>query len=323
MKKYITFLLCLIMLLSLVSCNETNDELDAQLSDDAENTTVQETPENTIVPDNKEDSVIDTVQNEQARQAYGMALRNEIKIYYPILDSMTPAETYFEGICVVEKGNPTRQTLIDMDKDGIKELILAYDGVFILLHFENDIVYATDFHLSSMETIYTDGSFSWSHTDDIFGYECGISRVSFVNGRKKVEELCRTEGDSNFFISGIQVTKKQYNDYLNNSERTPIAFTDFDITAFDTAFLYNNEWKAIKLASEYWGIKDGDFDPQGLRYRIICKREIDERWYEVSLYRFVYNSYYEHLEIATVNIETKEIKVTPYPDGRGETFHQV
>ena len=57
MKKYITFLLCLIMLLSLVSCNETNDELDAQLSDDAENTTVQETPENTIVPDNKEDSV--------------------------------------------------------------------------------------------------------------------------------------------------------------------------------------------------------------------------------------------------------------------------
>ena len=84
MKKYITFLLCLIMLLSLVSCNETNDELDAQLSDNAENTTVQETPENTIVPDNKEDSVIDTVQNEQARQAYGMALRNEIKIYYPL-----------------------------------------------------------------------------------------------------------------------------------------------------------------------------------------------------------------------------------------------
>ena len=326
MKKYITFLLCLIMLLSLVSCNETNDELDAQLSDDAENTTVQETPENTtvqetpentIVPDNKEDSVIDTVQNEQARQAYGMALRNEIKIYYPILDSMTPAETYFEGIYVVEKGNPTRQTLIDMDKDGIKELILAYDGVFILLHFENDIVYATDFHLSSMETIYTDGSFSWSHTDDIFGYECGISRVSFVNGRKKVEELCRTEGDSKFFISGIQVTKKQYNDYLNKSERTPIAFTAFDITAFDTAFLYNNEWKAIKLASEYWGIKDGDFDPQGLRYRIICKRKIDERWYEVSLYRFVYNSYYEHLEIATVDIETKEIKVTSYPDGKG------
>ena len=317
MKKYIAFLLCLIMLLSLVSCNETNDELDAQLSDDSENTTVQETPENTIVPDNKEDSVIDTVQNEQARQAYGMALRNEINIYYPILDSMIPAETYFERICGVEKGTPTAQELVDMDKDGIQELVLAYKDFYILLHLENDKVYGTDFHLSSMETIYTDGSFSWSHTDDIFGYECGISRVSLVNGIKKVEELCRAEGNSKFFISGIQVTKKQYNDYLNKSERTPIAFTAFDITAFDTAFLYNNEWKAIKLASEYWGIKDGDFDPQGLRYRIICKRKIDERWYEVSLYCFVYNSYYEHLEIATVNIETKEIKITKYPDGRG------
>ena len=317
MKKYIAFLLCLIMLLSLVSCNETNDELDAQLSDDAENTTVQETPKNTIVPDNKEDSVFDTVQNEQARQAYGMALRNEIKIYYPILDSMTPAETYFERICGVEKGNPTRQTLIDMDKDGVQELVLAYEYFYILLHFENGMVYGTDFDLNSMETMYTDGSFAWSHTDDIFGYECGISRFSFVNGLKKVEELCRAEENSKFFISGIQVTKKQYNDYLNKSERTPIAFTAFDITAFDTAFLYNNEWKAIKLASEYWGIKDGDFDPQGLRYRIICKRKIDERWYEVSLYRFVYNSYYEHLEIATVNIETKEIKITKYPDGRG------
>ena len=127
-----------------------------------------------------------------------------------------------------------------------------------------------------------------------------------------MEELCRAEGNSKFFISGVQVTKKQYDDYLNKRERTPIAFT-----AFDTAFLDSNELRAIELASEYWGIKDGDFDHQGLRYRIICKREIDERWYEVSLYRFVYNSYYEHLEIATVNIETKEIKVTPYPDGRG------
>ena len=75
---------------------------------------------------------------------------------------------------------------------------------------------------------------------------------------------------------------------------------------------------AEKLASEHWGIKDGYVDPEnGLRYRVVCKRKIDERWYEISLYRFVYNSYYEHLEIATVNIETKEIKVTPYPDGKG------
>ena len=313
MKKCIAFLMCLIALLSLVSCDEINNEADTQLSDDTENTTVQETMEDTTVPSNKEDSVIDTVQNEQARQAYGLALRNEIYVYYPLLNSATPYKTYFEGICGTEKGDPTRQALIDMDKDGIEELILAYDSFFIILHFDNDIVYGTDFDLESMATIYTDGSFSWSNNDDIFGYECGISRVSFINGIKKVEELCRTEGNSKFFISGVQVTKKQYEDYLNKNERTPIAFT-----AFDTTILDGNKLNAIKLASEYWGIKDGDFDPErGLRYRVICKRKIDERWYEVSLYHFVYNSYYEHLEIATVNIETKEIKITKYPDGRG------
>ena len=210
-----------------------------------------------------------------------------------------------------------QQALVDMDKDGIEELILAYDSFFILLHFENDKVYGTDFDFYSRETIYTDGSFSWSHTDDIFGYECGISRVSFVNGILKVEELCRTEGNSKFFIGGVQVTKDQHDDYLEESNRIPVKFTAFEMAIFENNENIN-ELKAIQLASEYWGIMDGEFDPQrGLRYRVICKRKIDEKWYEISLYRFVYNSYYEHLEIATVNIETKEIQVTPYPDGKG------
>ena len=133
MKKLVAVLMCLITLLSLVSCDEINNEADTQLSDDTENTTVQETMKDTTVPSNKEDSVIDTVQNEQARQAYGLALRNEIYVYYPLLYSATPHKTYFEGICGTEKGDPTRQALIDMDKDGIEELILAYDSFFIIL----------------------------------------------------------------------------------------------------------------------------------------------------------------------------------------------
>ena len=317
MRKIVAAALCLIMLLSLFSCNHNNGNItDLSDNDISDTTTTLFDEDRTDMGDKnteEQPSENESLQNQMALQAYGKAIRNEINVYYPLINSATPFETYFERIYGVEKCNPTRQTLIDMDKDGIKELILAYDGFFILLHFENDIVYATDFNFASMGTIYTDGSFSWSHTDDIFGYECGISRVSFVNGIKKVEELCRTEGDSKFFIGGVQVTKDKYYDFLDESERTPITFT-----TFDTDFLDGNELKAIKIASDYWGINDGDFDSErGLRYRVICKRKIDERWYEISLYRFVYNSYYEHLEIATVNIETKEIQVTPYPDGRG------
>ena len=313
MKKHLAFLLCLITLLSLFSCHANNNEPNTQSDENTESITVPKTEENPTKPDHKEDSVIDTVQNEQAKQAYGRAIRNEIKIYYPLINSPTPLESYFKQICGDQKGIPTRQALVDMDEDGIEELILAYEYFFIILHFENDKVYGTDLHLDAMGTIYTDGSFSWSNHDDIFGYECGISRISFANGIKKVEELCRTEGNSKFFIAGVQVTKEQYDDYFNTTERTPVTFT-----AFDTAFLDGNVLKAIEIASEYWGIKDGDFDSErGFRYRVICKRKIDEQWYEISLYRFVYNSYYEHLEMATVNIETKEIFITSYPDGKG------
>ena len=317
MKKIVAAALCLIMLLSLFSCNHNNGNItDLSDNDTSDTTTTFFDEDRTDMGDKnteEQPKENESSQNQIAVQAYGAAIRNEINVYYPLINSATPSETYFERICGAEKGTPTAQALVDMDNDGIEELILSYDSFFILLHLENDKVYGTDFHLSSMETIYTDGSFSWSHTDDIFGYECGISRVSFVNGIKKVEELCRTEENSKFFIGGVQVTKDKYYDYLDESERTPITFT-----TFDTDFLDGNKLKAIKIASDYWGINDGDFDSErGLRYRVICKRKIDERWYEISLYRFVYNSYYEHLEIATVNIVTKEIQVTPYPDGKG------
>jgi hypothetical protein len=283
------------------------------------NVEVVEEPEKPVVEEVEKENIEEKEEKEETyATAYDAIIAANFNVYKIVAEKGTvdeEKEGMPENISDFENEALSRigYALEDVNNDGIEELILSYDSFIILLHLENDKVYGTDFHLSSMETIYTDGSFSWSHTDDIFGYECGISRISFANGIKKVEELCRAEGNSKFFIGGIQVTKKQYNDYLNKSERTPIAFTAFDITAFDT----NNEWKAIKLASEYWGIKDGDFDPRGLRYRIICKRKIDERWYEVSLYRFVYNRYYEHLEIATVNIETKEIKITKYPDGKG------
>ena len=322
MKKYIAVLLCLIMLLSIISCDAVNKNNTDSSNNNTADTSTDTPPDDNVgdsnnsdIKENTDESTPNTIslQNKLALQSFCAAIKNQIPVYYFLLLSSTPSETYFERVGRPEKGTPTRQALVDMDNDRIEELILDYGSFLILLHFENDLVYVTDFVLESMETIYEDGSFSWSNDDDIFGYECGISRVSFANGVKKVEELCRAEGNSKFFISGVQVTKKQYDDYLNKREGTPIAFT-----AFDTAFLDNNESKAIKLASEYWGIKDGDFDPErGLRYRVICKRKIDEKWYEVSLYRFVYNSYYEHLEIATVNIETKEIKITKYPDGKG------
>jgi len=322
MKKYIAFLLCLIIILSLFSCDVQNENsTDSSDNDTIVTNTYIPTDDNTsdltdsIVDENKSESPSsnESAQNELARQAYGMAIRNEIKIYYyHLTDNPIPSETYFNTIRGYEKGNPSRQALIDMNKDEIEELILAYDNFLILLYFENNAVHGIDFNLEAMETIYTDGSFSWSNNDETFGYECGISRISFVNGMRKLEELCRVEGDSKFFVGGVQVTKEQYNNYIDQANRTPIKFTPFDIDLSDPSTL-----KAIELASANWGIKDGDFDSEtGFRYRVVYSGKMGNL-YRVSLYHFIYNSYYEPLEIASVNIETEEISVSKYPDGKG------
>jgi len=312
MKKYIAFLLCLIMSISLLSCkaeNERDTELTSDTSTDIPTDDITEAPTEPVGEDNTISSNI-ALQNELARQAYGKAIRNEIKIFYP----EPPFETYFEKICDIKKGDPTRQALVDMDEDGIEELILPYDSFIIILHFKDNTVYVAVSEPEAMETIYTDGSFFWSNNDKLFGYECGISRLSFLNGITRSEELCRAENDSKFFISGAEVTKEKYDEYLNKSERVPLTFTAFDTTLLNS----DNETKAIGLACAHWGIKDGDFDPiRGYRYRVVSKGRRDDGQYTISLYRFVYNSYYEHMEIATVNVETGEISITPHPDGKG------
>jgi hypothetical protein len=303
MKKYIAFLLCLILLFALLSCN-------AESGSNTESTTDTST---NIPTDDITDAPTSSnkdAQNELARQAYGRAIRNEIKIYYP----EPPFEAYFEKVCNTEKGDPSRQALIDMDGDGIEELILPYDSFVIILHFENDAVQAAVFESEAMETVYTDGSFFWSNNDGLFGYECGIGRLSFSNGITRSEELCRAESNSKFFIGGTKVTKEQYDEYFDKSARVPIEFTSLDASLFYST----DEIKAIELACAHWGIKDGDVDAErGFRYRVVSKGKSYGGQYTVSLYRFVYNSYYEHIEIATVNLETGEVFITPFPDAKG------
>lgn len=255
--------------------------------------------------------------NQHALAAYNAAIMNSIPVYYPLVNSDTPHKTYFKNIHSHEKGYPSYQVLVDMDGDGIDELVLRYYSFLIILHFEDGKVYATDFTFDAMNTIYTDGSFSWSHTDVIFGYECGISRISFTNGILKIDELCRRDSYSNFFVGGLEVDEEQYDEYFEGLEKTPVTFVHFGGTDADSSDDHN-KWLAIELASEHWGIKDGDFDEErGFRYRIICDSKISENLYEVSLYCFEHNSYYIHVASARVNIETGNITITPYPDGKG------
>lgn len=320
MKNSIAFLLCIILLLTLFACSRTNTDPDTPSDSDTENTTAPTEEETTTESQEEESStppveeesapsVSNEIENQRALEAFGAVMRNEITMYYPAYQS-TWNEIYFQQIGLAQT-TPSYQALIDMDQDGIKELILSYDEARILLHFENDLVYGFDKGINSMITIYTDGSFSWSYYSDKFGSEYGISRISFDNGKPKYHELSRVENYTKFYLNGVQVTEEQYNTHIENRVKTSIEFEPFDLSLLDP----NRAW-AIELASEHWGIKDGDFHPEtGYRYRVVCT-ENNGDIYRVSLYCFVRNYYYEHVELALVNIKTEEITIYLYPDGK-------
>lgn len=309
MKKIIAFLLCLLLCMSLVSCQTKNDpneegsETSAPASENAP----------TSVNNNKGNgsSVSNPLflEKELARKAYEEALKNERTILYPYYQSTTVGETYFEDLFYFSSDHECKQAVVDMDKDGIEEMVFNdyQSGEVVILHYENGDVYGYDFSNGDMQTIYTDGSFHWYSYSD-FGYEQGVSKVSFINGRMVFEELYRCEDYSTYYINGKEVTYQKYLEYIENNNKKEIEYTPLNLPLL-------NEGKALEIASKYWGIEQGDFDEDtGYRYRLSVGRYGE--LYRVCLHWFVKNSYYVHLECVLIDIDTGEITIPTYcPDG--------
>ena len=290
-------------------CNDVNDDGEKKHDKPKESST------DTLELPNHGQSENNTMskQDKIAWQAYCAVIRNERAIYrQPVYSTIMPSPSYLNEY--LGNRNPTEQAVVDMDQDGISELILkySYTNDLIILHYENDRVYCYNI-LQKNTTIYTDGSFAWENYSDNFGREFGISRISYHDGRPKYQELCRVERNYNmYYVNGTPVTEEEYDNYIENTPRTSITFHPID-----TSLLNTKGNKALNLASEYWGIKNGDFDPQsGARYKLYVE-EYAESKYAVYLYTSIPGFNYEYIAIAYVNIDTEDIMEIKYPNGKG------
>ena len=310
MKKYIVILLCFAMLLSLCSCFGNNGA--ASTSAGEENTEAPQTEATEAEPTDK-DSV---AYNEEIRDLYRKAVRNEIKVINSLHEMyLREMEYYLHGNL---HGTPSQYAFVDMDKDGTEEFILSYDthpGCYVFLDYYEGKVYGR-LYFYMMNEMYDDGAFYWKLEDMVFGFEEGYSQVLFSNGKWEIKDICRVENNNKYFIGEVQVTREEYTEYLANYKRTPIEFIPLDEN-----MLTADEQKAVDIAKTHWRDKLDGFDNlSGYRYRVVCNGKsnaiTDSKWYRVSLYRFFYKGY-EYLEIATVNIETGEIVASKYPDGKG------
>ncbi len=300
MKKILAFTLCFLMCLSLFSCEKGTDKMNEKTTDEttyasdkasaSKNNGVNNAPSTQTKPT--------LSKKELAMQAYNEVLNNERTLKHPLHNSPYFDEIYIKNIYNFGQYNNATQAIIDMDKDGIDEMIVVNNGKKVILHYENDLVYGFDFSSSAMDIVYTDGSFSWYHYENNIN-EYGVSKISFVSGRLKFQELYRNENYNKFYVGGAEVTIDDYYEYIGQNPKTAIEFTPVDMSAL-------NEGKAIELASKHWNIENGSFDEKtGYRYRFDAYRDGEK--YHVCLYWFVQNSHYENLKCVTVDISTGEI----------------
>ena len=306
MKKLtapIVLMLCLILSVSLVSCALFSEESEEEkVSEEKETKTVQASDSGNDTSKNENEPAPVLTEEELAALAYNAVMRNEIPMVYE-----TGEERYLLDVISYGAHVRPQQASVDMDEDGIDEIVIVPNDSYYtkyILHYEDGIVYG--YRLESMRTVYTDGSFYWYNYE--FVSETGCSRLSFCKEKLKFQEIYREESYVHYYLAGIEVSQKEYEEYQVNHPQTAVTMTSMDMA-------YWNEGKVLKLAESYWGITNGSFDEAtGYRYRMSVQKYTENQYF-VCLYWFVENDYYQNIKCVLVDLSLGEVTLPNYSHG--------
>ena len=127
--------------------------------------------------------------------------------------------------------NPIKYTLIDLDEDLQKELIIEYfktDSFFLIIDYSNsdDKLYGYDEVYRGLNPLKTDGRFYGSG-----GAAYGIiGKMDFIEGEKIITYLAEWDDIEKIYkINGKSVEKAEFDKYIKNFENTPNAtWINFD-----------------------------------------------------------------------------------------------
>lgn len=214
MKKYIAFLLCLIMILSLISCDTTDKNKDTEND----------------IPSTESTQISEA---ERAMEMYEAVLKNEIKVYetdikeYNYLkDFKTPYNRI--PLCELER---LRYAYMDVDGDSINELVVDCGDTLILRYYEGT-VYVYPFTFRNMYQLNTDGSYNWNHTGQDFEY--GENQLIFDGAELKPKEIWRivNDGEPNaeYYIGDKQVTQEEILKYIEDNPKTKVEFLPLEVS---------------------------------------------------------------------------------------------
>lgn len=250
MKKYIAFLLCLIVVLPLFSCksNQNQDTLSQNKNTDSSD----------IV---EGDGTNDISEAERAMEMYEAAIKGEICILDGVLgevkleDCRFPSNNLRLGECEI-----LNKAILDMDEDGINEYVIQSETKdHIVLHYYNGKVYSYCFDRRNFYNLNTDGSFYWSDSSEFEHWTHGLNQITFNGSSLNIKEIYRIKHISpidfynnyEVYVDDKQITSKEISDYHKSG--TPVIFSPLDILC---EYPISSE-KAYELASNHWGFKSG------------------------------------------------------------------
>ena len=275
MKKHIVFLLCLIVVLSLFSCNSNlnqdalplNENTDSSnvVEDDNtnDNTTIQlyqdtlplneNTDSSNVVEDDgtTDNTTIQLSEAEKAMEMYEAVLNNTVMIYDTNKDENVYLKDYQSmyvfGVPLCEIKD-LGYVYMDINNDSVNELFIDHGEISVLWYHKGMICInsPTIYH----DDLKQDGSFAWRTNAANFVY--GESNLVIEETELKTEVIWRivNDGEPNaeYYIDEKQVTKEEILKYFEDNPKTKVEFSPIE-ASWQNKISYA---EAIELAREYW-----------------------------------------------------------------------
>ena len=127
-------------------------------------------------------------------------------------------EIYLKDFKIVDNqtAEVDKYTLVDLNKDGIKELVIYTTsdyGAYIILHYEDNKIYGYMIGVRSLETLKTDGSFIGSSGANSNEY----STITFNKNSYTIHtEAVYDETNKVYKIDNADVSQNEAKDYVEN-----------------------------------------------------------------------------------------------------------
>lgn len=284
MKRFIAFLLCIIIITLSVSCD--SDNAGSRPSE-----------------------------NEIAMQMYEAAIRDEICVFDKHLGEVRLKDCHFmDSDLSLKEILISGKAVLDMDGDGTDEfIIITQDLDKIILRYHNGKVYSYSFAFESMNNLKKDGSFYWKSTEpklteNFVGlYDSGARRIFFDGCEMRYEDIYKTVYDDNFekicYIGSDEVSQNQLTEYVTTLSNEFLEYTPFEAPWYKALTVDD----AVRIGYEYWGIAPGEIDEDSGYKMAVLPKFTDGNVYAISLSLFVEEDHYSTVEIIGVHGFTGEI----------------